>query len=90
MKMQNAAGSPIGGMARWPILVSTILTVAVLLMPEARAQGGDAEKLLKAMSDYVAGQKAGVGHVRLRHRSGYLQSGENPVHECGPGATQSV
>lgn len=45
-------------MARWPIVVSTILTVAVLFMPEARAQGGEAEKLLKAMSDYVASQKA--------------------------------
>jgi hypothetical protein len=32
--------------------------MAVSLMPEARAQGGDAEKLLKAMSDHIAGQKA--------------------------------
>ncbi|MDP3690463.1 DUF2092 domain-containing protein [Bradyrhizobium sp.] len=57
MKMQEAAHKSIGRVARWPVLVSTILTVAISLMPEARAQGGDAEKLLKAMSDYVASQK---------------------------------
>jgi hypothetical protein len=58
MKMQDAADNSIGRVARWPILVSTILTMGVSLMPEARAQAGDAEKLLKAMSDYVASQKA--------------------------------
>ena len=58
MKMQDAADNAIGRMARWPILVGTILTMAVSLMPEARAQGGDAEKLLKAMSDHIASQKA--------------------------------
>lgn len=58
MKMQGAAHNSIGRVARWPILVGTILTMAVSLMPEARAQGGDAEKLLKAMSEHIASQKA--------------------------------
>lgn len=56
-KMQDAADNAIRRLARWPILVSTILTMGISLMPAARAQGGDAEKLLKAMSDYVASQK---------------------------------
>jgi hypothetical protein len=58
MKMQDAADNSIGRVARWPILLGTILTMGALLVPEARAQGGDADKLLKAMSDYVASQKA--------------------------------
>jgi hypothetical protein len=41
---------------RWKsILVGTVLSVS--LVPSVNAQGGDAEKLLKAMSDYVANQK---------------------------------
>jgi hypothetical protein len=41
---------------RWrSILVGTVLSVS--LVPLAHAQGADAEKLLKAMSDYVASQK---------------------------------
>jgi hypothetical protein len=58
MKMQDAADNAIGRVARWPILVGTILTMGASLVPEARAQDGDADKLLKAMSDYVASQKA--------------------------------
>ena len=58
MKMQGAADNSIGRVARWPILVGTILIMGVSLMPEARAQGGNADKILKAMSDYVASQKA--------------------------------
>ena len=34
-----------------------MLIASVSLMPHARAQGNDADKILKAMSDYVAGQK---------------------------------
>jgi hypothetical protein len=58
MKMQDGADNAIGRVARWPILVGTILTMGISLMPGARAQGGDADQLLKAMSDYVASQKA--------------------------------
>jgi len=39
-------------------LVGTILSASVALSPSAKAQGGDADKILKAMFDYVASQKA--------------------------------
>lgn len=56
MKLPDVVGNAVRWRGRWPILVSTIL-IAVSFMPEARAQVGDAEKLLKSMSDYVASQK---------------------------------
>ena len=55
MKMQD---NSVGRVARRPFFVGAILTMVALFMPGARAQGGDAEKLLKAMSDYVTSQKA--------------------------------
>ena len=44
-------------MIRWPgAVLGTMLTASVSLASQASAQGaGDAEKLLKAMADYVAG-----------------------------------
>ena len=42
---------------RRSILVGTVLTMSVALIPSANAQSGDAEKILKSMSDYVASQK---------------------------------
>jgi hypothetical protein len=43
---------------RWhSLLVGTALTMSVSLIPSANAQNGDAEKLLKTMTDYVASQK---------------------------------
>ncbi|WP_245471442.1 DUF2092 domain-containing protein [Bradyrhizobium genosp. SA-3] len=42
---------------RWPMLLGTILTASVTLVSQASAQV-DAEKLLKAMTDYVVSQKA--------------------------------
>jgi hypothetical protein len=40
-----------------PVLLATILTMSAALLSPASAQSGDADKLLKAMSDYVASQK---------------------------------
>ena len=52
-------GEQISRMARWPVLLGTLLTASVALASQASAQGaGEAEKLLKAMTDYVVGQKA--------------------------------
>ena len=43
----------------WPgVLIGTVLTISLSQVPLASAQGGDADRLLKAMSDYVASQKA--------------------------------
>ena len=44
---------------RWPgILLGTVLTASLALAAQANAQGaGDADKLLKAMTDYVVSQK---------------------------------
>jgi hypothetical protein len=39
------------------LAVSCCAIALALASPAARAQGGDAEKILKAMSDYLAGQK---------------------------------
>jgi hypothetical protein len=47
----------IGRTARWPALLGTVLTMGISLATSASAQSGDAEKLLKGMADYVAGQK---------------------------------
>jgi hypothetical protein len=47
----------IGRTARWPALLVTVLTMSISLGSQANAQGGDAEKLLKGMADYVAGEK---------------------------------
>jgi hypothetical protein len=46
-------------MIRWPgALIGTMLVTGVGFVPAANAQGaGDAEKLLKAMTDYVVAQK---------------------------------
>jgi hypothetical protein len=54
---QEAATNSICATARWPVLVGTLLTVSVSLLSQASAESGDAEKLLKGMADYVAGQK---------------------------------
>ncbi|MBR1271944.1 DUF2092 domain-containing protein [Bradyrhizobium sp. AUGA SZCCT0222] len=42
---------------RHGILIGAALMVSVSVMPAARAQNGEAEKLLKGMADYVSGQK---------------------------------
>ncbi|MBR1157487.1 DUF2092 domain-containing protein [Bradyrhizobium sp. JYMT SZCCT0428] len=42
---------------RHRILIGAALMVSVSVMPAARAQNGEAEKLLKGMADYVSGQK---------------------------------
>jgi hypothetical protein len=47
----------IGRTARWPALLGTVLTMGISLATSASAQSGEAEKLLKGMADYVAGQK---------------------------------
>ena len=57
MKEMQATDRAIGRTARWPILLGTMLTMSVTLMSHARAEGGDADRMLKAMSDYVASQK---------------------------------
>jgi hypothetical protein len=45
------------GVARSSAFIGAALTMSVLLMQQASAQNDDADKLLKAMSDYVASQK---------------------------------
>jgi hypothetical protein len=55
---RNTVQKSVGRWAPWPVLLATVLTVSASLMSQASAEGGDAEKLLKAMSDYVASQKA--------------------------------
>jgi hypothetical protein len=52
--MWRSSGRFIG---RLIVAVSLIITMTVSLMPRARAQADDAEKILKAMSEYVASQK---------------------------------
>lgn len=45
--------------ARWPILFAgAILTASLSFNGSAKAQNSDARKLLKAMADYVSGQKS--------------------------------
>jgi hypothetical protein len=55
--MQEAADKSIGRAVRWPVLLATILTMGTSFASPARAENGDAEKLLKGMADYVASQK---------------------------------
>jgi hypothetical protein len=55
---RNTVQKSVARSAPWPVLMATILAVSASLISQARAQSGDAEKLLKAMSDYVASQKA--------------------------------
>jgi hypothetical protein len=57
MKEMQATDRAIGHAARWPILLGTMLAMSVTLISHARAEGGDADRMLKAMSDYVASQK---------------------------------
>ena len=57
MKEMQATDRASGHAAGWPILLGTMLTMSVTLMSHALAEGGDADKMLKAMSDYVASQK---------------------------------
>jgi NAD(P)-dependent dehydrogenase (short-subunit alcohol dehydrogenase family) len=56
-KEQASSGSIVRAI-RWPIvLVGMMLAMSASFMPRASAQGGGADKILKAMSDYVTGQK---------------------------------
>src|SRR5712692_6349346 len=55
---QGAANGSVARATRWPIvLVGMMLAMSVSFMPRASAQGGGADKILKAMSDYVTSQK---------------------------------
>jgi hypothetical protein len=55
---QEAASRSVGRAIRWPVvLTGMMLAMSVSLVPDARAQGSEADKLLKAMSDHIAGQK---------------------------------
>src|SRR6187402_3147602 len=56
--IQKSADKSISLTSRWPILLSTILTIGVSFASQAGAENGDAEKLLKGMADYVSSQKA--------------------------------
>jgi hypothetical protein len=50
--------STVKEVARWQsVLIGTVLAISVSIMPHANAQSGDAEKILKAMSDYVGSQR---------------------------------
>ncbi len=55
--IQKSADESINRTPRWPILLGTILTIGVSFAPQAGAENGDAEKLLKGMADYVSSQK---------------------------------
>jgi hypothetical protein len=54
---RNVVKKPVSHAARWPVMLGTMLTMSVTLMSHASAEGGDAAGMLKAMTDYVAGQK---------------------------------
>jgi hypothetical protein len=57
-KMREVAKRSVERAWRQPaVLVGTMLAISVSLMPHAKAQGDDADRILKAMSDYVASQK---------------------------------
>ncbi len=45
---------PVG---RWTVLMTMLLSAFLFIAPGARAQSDDANKMLKAMSDYMANQK---------------------------------
>ena len=55
---QEASRGSVGRVIRWPVvLVGMMLAMSVSFMPRASAQGDGADKILKAMSDYVTSQK---------------------------------
>jgi hypothetical protein len=54
---RNTVGKSTGRSAPLPALLAAIVTVSASLMSPASAESGDADKILKAMSDYVASQK---------------------------------
>ena len=57
-RRQDAAIRSVSRAIRWPVVFSaTMLAVNISFMPYASAQGSDPEKLLKAMTSYVASQK---------------------------------
>jgi hypothetical protein len=57
-QQQEAPRKSAGQAIRRPIvLVGMMLALSVSFMPQAKAQSNDADKILKAMSDYVASQK---------------------------------
>ena len=57
--MNEKQGVPHGSVGRATqrsiVLVGMMLAMSVSFMPRASAQGGGADKILKAMSDYVTG-----------------------------------
>jgi hypothetical protein len=53
----ESADKSINRTAKWPVLLGTILTMAISFASQASAENGDAEKLLKGMADYVSSQK---------------------------------
>jgi len=59
--MNEKQGVPHGSVGRATqrsiVLVGMMLAMSVSFMPRASAQGGGADKILKAMSDYVTSQK---------------------------------
>jgi hypothetical protein len=54
MRAIKSVGRAVGSLI---ILVGIMLMMNISLMPRAQAQSDDANKILKAMSDYIAGQK---------------------------------
>jgi hypothetical protein len=55
---QEASRGSVGRVIRWPVvLVGMMLAMSVSFMPRASAEGDGADKILKAMSDYVTSQK---------------------------------
>ena len=55
---QEAAGKCARRTIRWPIVAAgTMLALGVSVISDAKAQTTDPDKILKAMSDYVTGQK---------------------------------
>jgi hypothetical protein len=53
----NAVDKFVGRSVRWPVLLTVTMVVSASLMSQAHAQSESPDKLLKAMSDYVASQK---------------------------------
>lgn len=45
------------GALRWGTAATLVVSTIILGTPQAQAQGDDAEKILKTMSDYLAGQR---------------------------------
>ena len=57
-QQREVARKSVAQVIRWSIfLVGTMLAMSVSFMPQAKAQSNDADKIPKAMSDYVASQK---------------------------------